>query len=58
MAQKIRLRHHCCVAEAAIERGIFELLCEEVGAVQLAGDVCDEHLLVGLRFTDLIFSEI
>ena len=46
------------VAEAAIERGVFELLCEEVGAVQLAGDVCDEHMGASLSLADLVFAKI
>ena len=58
MAQKSCPRHHYGVAEAGIERCAFELLCEEVGAVKLAGDVRDVHSLVGLRFADFIFAEI
>ena len=54
-AIEVRLGYHEGIAEASVVGCIFDLFGEDVGAVDLAGDVGDRCGVSGVSFSDFVF---
>ena len=58
MLEKVSERHCHCVSQTAIVRGILDLFCVEIAAVDSAGNVSDGNGSAGLGLADLVVAQV